>query len=194
MLFNHDECMACCSKQNEISLTLFHKFPAGVCDNIASFLVCSHCDVMVKRETEFEKKCRGQWNDCSKVELQLKFFTIYNEPPFNKSDLQKVKFQKLQDVIVRNADDDSKKVMVSFMKIAFWSFRTETIPYIDSKKEPKKIAKRHQNQYYPYYKKEYPDNILIKLILYEYILELVGGDIMYMELEDIHEYLDEIFE
>ena len=194
MLFNYDECELCCYKQDEVSLTLFHKFPAVVCNNIASFLVCSQCDAMVEKESAFEKKYKDQFNDCSKIELQLKFFTIYNTPPFHKSDPQKIKIQKLQDIIMRNADNDLKKVMVSFMKISFWVFRTETIPHIDNKNRLKKTAEVFKTMSFPYYNKVYPDKILIKLILYEYILELVGDDMVYMELEDIHKYLDDIFD
>ena len=194
MLFNYDGCCSCCSMQDDINLSLFNKFPAGVCNTITSFLVCNECEVMLKRETEFERKYADRYNDCSKIELQLKFFTIYNTPPFNKSDIQKVKFKKLQEIVMRNADDELKKVMVSFMKMSFYVFRKETVPHLDSMKILKKTADIHETIDFPYYNKIYPCNTLIKLILCEYILELIGDHIMYMDLEDIHKYLDEIFD
>ena len=47
--------------------------------------------------------------------------------------------------------------------------------------------------FFPYYKYSYSESSLTKLILYEYLLALIGSDIDYLELEDIHSYLDEIF-
>ena len=51
-----------------------------------------------------------------------------------------------------------------------------------------------KNSDFFYRSKPYPENILLKLIIYEYVLALIGDNIDYIELEDIHKYLDEIFD
>ena len=48
-------------------------------------------------------------------------------------------------------------------------------------------------QVFPHYNCDYRDDMLLKFMIYEYLLALIGKDTNYLELEDIHDYLDEIF-
>ena len=78
----------------------------------------------------------------------------------------------------------------------FYTYRTfnkDFLPNVGYKENLKNEIKYRDEDYFPYYKNMYRQFSLIKLIIYKYLLALIGPDIEYIELEDIHNYLDEIF-
>ena len=46
---------------------------------------------------------------------------------------------------------------------------------------------------YPYYNKVYPENLLYKIIFYEYIIRLIHDGFEHINIEDIQKDLDGVF-
>ena len=46
---------------------------------------------------------------------------------------------------------------------------------------------------YPYYNKVYPENLLYKMIFYEYIIRLINDGVEYINIEDVQKDLDGVF-
>ena len=194
MLFNYNNCLSCKKKIDDVKITLHQLFPANICNKICEYNVhCKYCHLLVEDERKFSK--HRQEENVSKIELQLRFFQLYNKPPFEWKDVKKVKVQKLNAIIDNNGNDDImfNKAMKSYFNLMYIMFIKDYIPAIGNKEKLKNETKHLSEIYFSYYKGFYREFSLIKLIIYEYLLALIGNDIEYIDLEDIHNYLDEIF-
>ena len=116
----------------------------------------------------------------------------------NFKDLAKDKIAQTTEILV---ESPFKKVLLSFIKPQPRQFFKEfkiIVENIYKKDKMKQIIKENnlsivEDFVWDYYKKDYPVIILTKMMIYEYLLDLIGNDICYIEIEDIHNYLDEIF-
>lgn len=70
MLFNYSKCECCC-QQNDIKITLYHRFPASVCNKIAELIYYPKCAWMRENETEYMNM--GRIKNLKKAERQLLF-------------------------------------------------------------------------------------------------------------------------
>ena len=97
-------------------------------------------------------------------------------------------------IIDNNGDDDVKfkKVMKAFFKKSYQRFNKYIFPSIGDKELLKDLTDFWHNSEFIYYNYCYRDLMIVKFTMYEYLLALIGNDIDYMELEDIHNYLNEI--
>ena len=194
MLFNYGKCECCKNNKNDVKITLHHLLPVNMCNMICDYILhCEYCNSLLEDDIKFTK--HKQEENVSKIELQIRFFQLYNKPPFEWKDVKKVKVQKMNELIDNNGDDDImfKKAMKSYFNGLYRYFNRDYLPHVGHKENLKYETDHLTEEYFPYYKCRYRDFSLIKLILYEYLLALIGSDIEYMELEDIHNYLDEIF-
>lgn len=194
MLFNYSHCVCCKNDMNKTKMTLYNIFPVNICNKICEYNVhCKYCNLLVEDERKFSKLQHEE--DVSKIELQIRFFEKFNKPPFELKDLKNVKILKMNTIIDNSGDDDIKfkKAMKSYFRMMYLHFNRYILPSIGNKDVLIDITHAWINEYFPYYKNNYRDTMLIKFICYEYILALIGNDIEYMEIEDIHNYLDEIF-
>lgn len=193
MLFKYSHCRCCQNDMNEMKMTLHNILPVNICIKICEYNVyCKYCRLLVEDERKFSKL--KQKEGVSKIELHIRFLTLFNKPVFEPKDLKHVKIQKMNTIIDNSDDDDIrfKKVMKSFFRMMYHWFNRHILPSIGDKdlfKDNTDIWRNSEFQYYNYY---YRDQMLIKFIVYEYLLALIGNDIDYMELEDIHDYLDEV--
>ena len=193
MLFNYSNCLSCKRNVDDVKITLHQLFPSNICNKICEYNVhCKYCHLLVEDERKFSK--HQQEENVSKIELQLRFFHLYNKPPFEYKDLQKVKIQKMKEIIDKSYDHDImyKKAMKSYMTITFGHRFKRILPFVGKKKILKENTEYLKGEYFSYYNYLYREDTLTKFIMYEYILELIGDDIEYMHIEDIHNYLDEI--
>ena len=193
-LFNYGECPICEDFRNDAKVSLFHLFPAIVCEKISEFNVyCNRCSRMRTIEVNFLKQPHTK--DCERVELQIRFFTFYNFDLFEPNDLRNERIEKMTKLIMDNACDDFKKMMVSYFKFRYREFKTFWLRNIGRKELLKeRVEDSIGDCMWSFYNKECRGRIIIKLILYEYLLDLIGGDMVYIELDDIHKYLDDIFD
>ena len=197
MLFNYSKCECCKNNKNDVKITLNHLLPVNICNIICDYNVhCEYCHLLLDDELKFSK--HKQERNTSKIELQIRFFQLYNTPPFEQKDVKKVKVKKMNELKDINEDDNImfNKAMKSYFFHFYRSFNKDYLPAVGHKeklKDETKYFNESSESFFPYYKYCCREALLIKLILYEYILALIGSDIKYLELEDIHSYLDEIF-
>ena len=194
MLFSYSHCRCCKKDMNETKMILHNILPVNVCNRICEYNVyCEYCNLLVENERRFSKL--KQKKGVSKIELQIRFFTLFNKPVFEPNDLKKIKIQKMNTIIDNSLDDDDirfKKVMKAFFRTSYQQFNIFIFSSIGDKEELKHLTDLWHNSEFLYYNYCYRDLMLVKFIIYEYLLALIGNDIDYMELEDIHDYLDEI--
>ena len=197
MLFNYSKCKCCKDNKNDVKITLHHLLPVNICNMICDYNVhCKYCHSLLDDELKFSK--HRQEENTSKIELQIRFFQLYNKPPFERRDVKKVKVKKMNELIDNNKNDDImfNKAMKCFFFHFYGHFNKNYLPAVGHKnrlKDETRYFNESSVSFFPYYKYNYREASLVKLILYEYLLALIGSDIEYIELEDIHSYLDEIF-
>ena len=44
-----------------------------------------------------------------------------------------------------------------------------------------------------YYKKTYPDKVVFKYIMYEFLINFIGKDIRYLNINELQEHLNDFF-
>lgn len=199
MLFNLKTCGRCHGGNSNLKLSLWNILPKEICDKIDECnALCDKCHHMRIKQTKFIRKWTTHlYYRCeSKAELIIKWFELNNGRPFTIN-----KPQHEMDTLIKIIDNSDKtliNVLKSFARNKngvldydiIWSLHYK-ISYKNS------LIEKYQNlktQTYFYRKKPYPENILMKMIFYEFILVMIGDDIHYIELEDIHQYLDDIFD
>lgn len=193
MMFNYNVCPICKDMKNDVKLTLYHMFPTVVCDNIGDCNVyCSGCSRMRRNEVNFLKYAYTKGYE--KIELQIRYFNLYNPSVFHVNDVKKIRVEKMSKIINTNADDDFKKLMISYFIHRYRMFKDSWFLHIGCKKMLRELVEEKTFDIpWSYYNKMCKDRVLVKLILYEYILETIGDDIVFIEIDDIHKYLDDIF-
>ena len=192
-MFNYTNCNKCIKCKNDTKMELYKIFPVEICNRIGDCNVyCSECSRIRQEEVDF-LQVNLENQKMSTIERQLLFFKMNNEHPFFARDTKKVKIQKMNRVL-DNANFELTKVMKSYFKVSLRYVPICFIQHFAYKETLAYHAHYYRHDYFSYYNKSYKETILIKLILYEYILALIGDSLHLMELEDIHDYLDEIFD
>ena len=93
MLFNYSHCRCCKKEMNDMKTTLHNFLPVNVCNRICEYNVyCKYCNLLVEDERKFSKL--KQKKGVSKIELQIRCFTLFNKPVFEYKDVKQVKIQK----------------------------------------------------------------------------------------------------
>lgn len=193
MLFNYSHCRCCKKEMNETKMTLHNILPVNVCNRICEYNVyCEYCNLLVENEHRFSKI--KQEAGVSKIELQIRYFTLFNEPVFEYKELKNVKIQKMNTVIDNSVCEDIrfKKVMKSYFRMMYYWFNKHILPSIGNKKKLKKTTSAWKDTEFQYYNSCYRDHTIIRFILLEYLWALIDIDIDFMEFDDITNYLDEV--
>ena len=79
---------------------------------------------------------------------------------------------------------------------AFFDFE-RVVSKIQFKDYVKDCIKQHTNisrMNCSYYNKLYPDRVLCKTLMYEYLMDLMGNDKMYIDINELRRYLDDVFD
>ena len=90
------------------------------------FIVIIVFKLLVEDERKFSKL--KQEEDVSKIELQIRFFKLFNTPPFEHKDVKNVKIQKVNTLIGNIEDNDVKfkKAMKSYFKSMYSTFNKKS--------------------------------------------------------------------
>ena len=98
-------------------------------------------------------------------------------------------------IINNNGDDDImfKKATKHYFNGMNKYFNRNYLPAVGNKERLKNRTNHLSEEYFSYYKCIFRDFSRIKQIIYEYLLALIGYDIEYIDLEDIHNCLDDLF-
>ena len=194
MLFNYSHCKCCKKEINEMRMILHNILPVNVCNKICEYNVyCEYCILLVKNERKFSKI--KQEAGVSKIELQIRYFTLFNEPVFEYKELKNIKIRKINTAIDNSACEDIrfKKVMKSYFRIMYCWFNKYILPSIDNKQKLKDTTRAWKNTEFQYYNSCYRNHTIIRFILLEYLWALIDINIDFMEFEHIPNYLDEVF-
>ena len=113
-------------------------------------------------------------------------------------DNAETKKQKLINIF-KNSNNPFKKVIISFIKnrqVRFFEKFDEIVDFIYNKKTMYHIITKTNilRLNYSYYNKKYPDKVLFKNIMYEFLINFIGNDINYLNLDELQEHLNEIFD
>ena len=148
---------------------------------------------MVRHEEVNFLQVNPQNTSMSTIEQQLLFFKLNNEHPLYAPDSRKAKIQKMNHVW-DNVDFELEKVMTSYFKFSYRDICICFIKCFAYKKTSGIWSTQYYRRDFTYYKERFNEATLIKLISYEYILALIGDKFHFVELEDIHDFLDEMFD
>ena len=172
-------------------------FLDDICNKIVSFFSCKRCKQKLLKENEFIQKQKH--TSFSNVELQIQFLLNTNEIPFSLARTIPLKKQELIKIIDKT-DDNLKTVMKSFVRNS--RLRNWILFCINNIGNRNKILHNDyldteidmlKDETFEYFNKSYNSNILMKMILHEYLCETIGDDCIIIDIEDIQKYLDNIF-
>ena len=128
-LFNYEKCEICKNEKETINMTLTNILPENICKNICDYNVfCKYCTLLLDDERKFDKHKNDK--NTSKIELQIRFFTVNNCPPFELRDNKKVNVSKMNAIVDNSQDDDLmyKKVMKSYFNGMYRYFKRDILP------------------------------------------------------------------
>lgn len=197
MILDYDNCEICPHTRNLRKNDMAKLFLGDICDKIVSFISCKKCEQKLLKENEFMKKQKD--TSFSKVELQIQFFVEHNKIPFTLARTNPLKKKELIKIIDK-IDDNLKTVMKSFVRNS--RFRNWILFFINNVGNRNKILHDDyldteidmlKDETFEYFNKSYNSNILMKMILHEYLCEIIRDDFLYIDIGDVQEYLDNIF-
>ena len=176
-ILDYSRCEICSDMKKALTPTLTKVVPDIIVDNVLSFNCCNQCEFLRKRElNDYEKYFN------SRVEGQLWYFKclrLGTQTPIAHRIYPVSRFKdNLEDFIkiIENSNCSNKNVLKSYIKKCFrTSFLDflQLINLIHNKEIVKDYIKNKTNiliMNYSYYKKSYPDRILCKNLMYEYLL------------------------
>ena len=140
MLFNYSHCRCCKKDMNEMKMTLHSILPVNVCNRFCEYNVdCKYCKLLVEDKSQFSKL--KQKEGVSKIELQIRFFTLFNKPVFEYKDLKKVlesvRIQQMHAIMDERLDDDIRfiKAMKSYINMMYQHVHKIFLPSIGNKNQ-----------------------------------------------------------
>ena len=178
--------------------TLYKILPEPIANIIQSFNCCSNCNRLINLEDSYEFYPEEK-DKLTTFEKQL--FILKERDNINvyfARDTEDTKRQKLVNMFLFSGNP-YKKVIISFIKnkrTRFFDKFDEVFDFLHNKKLMRRIT-YHNNILilnYSYYKKTYPDNVLFKYIMYEFLINFIGKDSRYLKLDELHKHLNEIFD
>ena len=196
-ILNFKHCDSCYSINNDNRELLSKFLPNIIVDNICSFGCCSYCSEIINDEDEILLEDNGQ---SSKVELQVRYCKRNYYTELNPKHKIPVKINFLCSVIDKS-ETPFKGVLKSYIKFRrslFFEAFHQIIENLDKKAQIKEILERIELTYdaeYSFYGKQYPGIFIFKMVVYEYLTNWLEEMFYqgYIEIDDIQNYLDEIF-
>ena len=179
--------------------TLNKILPEPIADNIQSFnCCCSSCNRLMDLEDNYP------FHETEKDELttfEKQLFILKerdNIDVYFYGDDVETKRRKLVNMF-EFSDNPYKKVIISFIKnkrTRFFAKFDGVLDFLQNKKIMRRITDRENILIlnYSYYNKTYPDKVLFKYIMYEFLINFIGKDIRYLNLNKLQEHLNEIFD
>ena len=205
MLFNYNNCKNCKINKRD-TFTLRQKMPIEICYIIGNYYPhCAKCSNMISQEEQFIHRIKALYGDgLSKIEYQLRWFSKHNNKPLtydfilDDDRVLKKEIDKLFDAV-----DVKKSFTDKQCRLAIKSFAKKNLLLIHcvlenfyNKQNARRVPDycieylmtpyKFRNNYY------HPINILM-IFLKGYIFALLGDDIIYIDEDDVNNYVYEIF-
>ena len=201
-ILDYSRCEICRDMKKAITPTLTKVVPDVISNNIMSFNCCKNCEFLRKRdelyfvEEHFKSKVEGQicYFKCHRLGTPTPIaYRIYPASKFKDN---------LKDFIeiIDRSSCSNKQVLKSYIKKCFRTSFLDFLQLINliHNKDIVKDYIRHKTNIlimnYSYYKKSYPDRMLCKNLMYEYLLYLMGRDKVYIDIDGLNKYLDDVFD
>ena len=179
--------------------TLNKILPEPIANIIQSFhCCCSSCNRLMDLEDNYDFYPEEK-DKLTTFEKQL--FILKERDNFDvyfAGDDVETKKRKLVNMFLFS-DNPYKKVIISFiknMRVRFFNKFDAVLDFLHNKEIMKHVTRRENILilHYSYYNKTYPDKVLFKYIMYEFLISFIGKDIRYLNLDRLQEHLNEIFD
>ena len=199
-VFDYSKCQECKYMRTQQNKETLNKIlPEPIADIIQSFnCCCSSCNRLMDLEGNYPF-IESEKDDLTTFEKQLFILKERdNIDVYFAGDDVETKKRKLVNMFLFS-DNPYKKVIISFIKnkrTRFFANFDSVLDCLHTKKLMRRIT-YHRNiliLHYSYYNKTYPDKVLFKYIMYEFLINFIGKDIRYLNLDELQEHLNEIFD
>ena len=199
-ILDYSKCHQCKHIRTRQNKETFNKIlPEEIGNIIQSFNCCSNCEHLINLENHYYFEEHPLTHNLSTFEKQLFILNDRdNIDVYFTDDNVETKKQKLVNIF-KNSNNPYKKVIIYFIKnrqVRFFEKFDEIVDFIHNKKTMYHITTQTNilRLNYSYYNKTYPDKVLFKNIMYEFLINFIGNDINYLNLDELQEHLNEIFD
>ena len=194
-ILDYSKCEACKKLMNTKSVTLNQILPEVIADKIVSYDCCGYCSDMRAKEQEniFNKRL-------SKIEKQIHYFRRTKMSAFNEYGRSKKREMKALINIIEISNNPFKNVLKSCLRNCYSPISycfCRIIENLYDKERLKHYLSMYSNiptMKYSYYKNTYADKWLCKLIVYEYLHDLISYDKNYIDNDELKNYLNDLFD
>ena len=176
-ILDYSKCEACKKLKNTKSVTLNKILPEVLVDKIVSYDCYNYCGMMRAKEQESKTN-----EHLSKIEKQIQYFRRTRLSAFNEYGRSKKREMKVLINIIEISNNPFKNVLKSYLRSCYGMISFCFCRIIENLYE-KEWCKHYLSMYsnistmkYSFYNKRYTDKWLCKLIVYEYLNNLMFHD------------------
>ena len=194
-ILDYSKCEACKKLKNTKSILLSKILPEVLSDKIVSYDCCNYCGDMRAKEQEDKTT-----EHLSKIEKQIQYFRRTRFSAFNEYGRSKNREMKALIHIIEISNNPFKNVLKSYVRncyrILLYDF-CKIIHMLYDKEWLKEYISTCTNILtikYSWYRKTYPDKMLFKLLVYEYLNNLIFLDKKYINNDELKIYLNDVFD
>ena len=190
-LFNYSKCDECKMLKITTLKVLNEYFLPEITKKVLSYHCCQKCSTMMLLENDIPEEI-DIWNELSKIEKQIQYLMMINEPLCNPSHSTKKQIASLQNILKKHR---LSPVLQLYIKSHLKVFRCihdsigrkkHTINNVRVLKL-KTSTFRHNDKFYR-------ESELVRFILHSYLMNLFMYEIDLINPREIEDYLDEIFD
>ena len=192
-ILDYSKCEACKKLKNTKAIILNKILPEDITDKIVSYDCCYYCGMMRKKEQE------NRTNEhLSKIEKQIQYFQRTKIAMFTEGCLLR-EMNQLK-IIIDRGNSPFKKVLKSYVRNCYRAIVFHfcvIIRNLNCKKWLIDFINNKSNiltMRYSYYKNMYNHKWLCKLIVYEYLNDLISYDKKYIDNDELKNYLNDVFD
>ena len=192
-ILDYSKCNVCKKFKNTKSILLSKILPEVLTYKIVSYDCCNYCcDMRVKEQEDKTNE------HLSKIEKQIQYFRRTKTSRFNEGCiLREIKQLK---IIIGRGDSPFKKVLKSYVRNCYRAIVFHFCMIIRNLHEKKWLIDFINNKSnilamrYSYYKNTYAYKWLCKLIVYEYLNDLISYNEKYIDNDELKNYLNDVFD
>ena len=194
-ILDYSKCNVCKKIRNTKSIILYKILPEALTDKIVSYDCCNYCDDMRAKEQE-----NNHNEHLSKIEKQIQYFKRTKLSRYNEYDRSIVREINQLKYIIDTGNSPFKNVLKSYVRNCYRIITFQFCMIIRNLHDKKWLIDFINNKSniltmrYSYYKNTYMDKWLCKLIVYEYLSDLISYDKKYIDNDELKNYLNDVFD
>ena len=193
-ILDYSKCEACKKLKNTKSVTLNQILTTVIADKIVFYDCCNYCCDMRAKEQEDKTN-----EHLSKIEKQIQYFKRTKISRFTEGSIVKEEMKQLK-TIIDSGNSPFKNVLKSYVRNCYRMITFQFCMIIRNLHDKKWLIEFINNNSnisimrYSYYKNTYADKWLCKLIVYEYLNDLMSYDKNYIDNDELKNYLNDVFD